>query len=133
MDDRREQNRIAQEKWRKNRVSKNNKNKPRSAEVSHCHAQSAHADADADADVHVHASEEKVCTGGKGNQPSASPKAPTLPDELFFEEIKRHYPDIDIDRELGKMRAIHFSHQKQRPADDSSLYGRVAKSLRRSN
>lgn len=51
MDDRREQNRIAQEKWRRKQVSNSNENKPRSAEVSHCHAQSAHADADADADA----------------------------------------------------------------------------------
>jgi len=41
----------------------------------------------------------------KPKKPSASHKGPTLTDDLFLSELKRHYPDINIERELRKMDA----------------------------
>lgn len=62
-----------------------------------------HAEAEAEAER----STLKLSSVGHGEKkkPSASAKAPALTDDLFLSELKRHYPDVDIDRELHKMDA----------------------------
>lgn len=40
----------------------------------------------------------------KPDKPPAGPKGPALADEVFIAELKRNYPDIDIDREMRNMR-----------------------------
>jgi hypothetical protein len=63
----------------------------------------AQAEAEAEADKRV--SEEKEGTGRKGKLAPPARKGAASPDELFFSEISRHYPDVDIQRELRKMDA----------------------------
>ncbi len=63
------------------------------------------AKAEAEAEAEAEKSTESVLS----RKPSASAKAPTLPDESFWTEIKKLYPSIDIDRELNKMRAFFLT------------------------
>lgn len=70
-----------------------------------------HAEAEAEAEETSTLKLSSVGHGEKPNKPkkkkpSASPKGPTLADDVFIAELKRHHSDIDVSRELGKMRSF---------------------------
>jgi hypothetical protein len=62
----------------------------------------AEAEAEAEADIYISPERSHPATD---SAPTPKKKTTHPPDELFLAELKRHYPDVDVDSELRKMDA----------------------------